>query len=83
MRKLDVTVKVTSIKVVAKFGRICLYSKVAKKVRQANLYVSNLLAFLKDSEVEAVAEHIKVTGKLNTAIKVISTESKLKVKDFL
>jgi hypothetical protein len=72
-RKLDIAVKVTSIEVAAKVGRICLYSKLAEKVRQADLYVSNLLAFLEDSEVKAVAEYIKVT----------STKSKLKVKDFL
>ncbi len=47
-----------------------LYLEVADKVGQADLYASNLLAFLKDLGVEAVAKHIKVTGKLNTAIKV-------------
>jgi hypothetical protein len=63
-------------------------------VGRADLYVSNLLAFLEDSEVEAVAKHIGVArkfdieGKLNIdwldiALKAASTKSKLKVKDSL
>jgi hypothetical protein len=43
-------------------------------VGQADLYASNLLAFLEDSEVKAVVEHIKVARKLNI-------KRKLKVKD--
>ena len=39
---------------------------------QADLYASNLLAFLEDLEVEAVAEHIEIAEKLNTAIEVIN-----------
>jgi hypothetical protein len=58
-----------SIKVVAKVGRIRLYSEVVEKVGQADLYASNLLVFLEDSEVKAVAEHIEVAGKLDTRIK--------------
>jgi hypothetical protein len=74
--KLDVAVKVASIRVVAKVGCICLYSEVAKKIRQADLYTSNLLVFLKDSEVKAVVKHIKIIKKLNI-------KGKLKVKDSL
>jgi hypothetical protein len=55
-----------SIKIIAKVGRMCLYSEVAEKVGQADLYASNLLAFLEDSEVEAVAKRIEVAGKLDT-----------------
>ena len=53
-----------------------LYSEVAEKVGQADLYASNLLAFLEDLEVEAIAEveavakYIKIAEKLSTAIKV-------------
>jgi hypothetical protein len=72
--KLDVAVEVASIGVVAKVGRICLYSEVAEKVGQADLYASNLLAFLEDSEVEAVAEHIEIARKLDI-------EGKLEVED--
>jgi hypothetical protein len=43
-----------------------LYSEVAEKVGQADLYVSNLLAFLEDSEVEAITKRIKVAGKFDT-----------------
>jgi hypothetical protein len=43
-----------------------LYSEVAKKVGQADLYASNLLAFLEDSEVKAITKRIEVAGKLNT-----------------
>jgi hypothetical protein len=68
--KLDIAVEVASIEVVAKVGRIRLYSEVVEKVGQADLYASNLLAFLEDSEVEAVAEHIEVARKLDTAIEV-------------
>jgi hypothetical protein len=60
----------SSIEVVVKVGRIRLYSEVAEKVGQADPYVSNLLAFLEDSEVEAVAERIEVVGKLDTVIEV-------------
>jgi hypothetical protein len=67
--KLDIAVEVASIEVVAKVGHIRLYSEVAEKVGQVDLYASNLLAFLEDSEVEAVAEHI-VARKLDTAIEV-------------
>jgi hypothetical protein len=55
-----------SIEIIAKVGRIRLYSEVAEKVGQADLYASNLLAFLEDSEVEAIAKYIKVAGKLDT-----------------
>jgi hypothetical protein len=55
-----------SIEIIAKVGRMYLYSEVAEKVGQVDLYVSNLLAFLEDSEVEAIAERIKVAGKLDT-----------------
>ena len=68
--KLDIAVEVASIEVVAKVGRIRLYSEVAEKVGQADLYASNLLAFLEDSEVEAVAEYIEVVRKLDTVIEV-------------
>ena len=68
--KLDIAVEVASIEVVAKVGRMRLYSEVAEKVGQVDLYASNLLAFLEDSEVEAVAEHIEVARKLDTAIEV-------------
>jgi hypothetical protein len=44
--------------------------EVAEKAGQAGLYASNLLAFLEDSEVKAVAKRIKVTGKLDTVIGV-------------
>jgi hypothetical protein len=67
--KLDIAVEVASIEV-AKVGRMRLYSEVAEKVGQADLYASNLLAFLEDLEVEAVAEHTEVAGKLDTAIEV-------------
>ena len=67
--KLDIAVEVASIEV-AKVGRMRLYSEVAEKVGQADLYASNLLAFLEDLEVEAVAEHTEVAGKLDTAIGV-------------
>ena len=70
MGKLDIAVKVTSIRVVAKVGRMRLYSEVVEKVGQADLYASNLLVFLEDSEVEAVAEHIEVARKLDTEIEV-------------
>jgi hypothetical protein len=66
----------SSIEVVAKVGRICLYSEVAEKVGQADLYASNLLAFLEDSEVEAVAEHIEIARELDI-------EGKLEVGDSL
>ena len=62
----------SSVKVVVKVGRIRLYSEVAEKVGQTDLYVSNLLAFLEDSKVKAVAKRIevinitKVTGKLDS-----------------
>ena len=56
----------SSIEVAAKVGRMRLYSEVAEKVGQADLYASNLLVFLEDSEVEAVAERIEATGKLDT-----------------
>ena len=56
----------SSIEVAVKVGCIRLYSEVAEKIGQADLYASNLLAFLEDSEVEAVAEHIEVAGKLDT-----------------
>jgi hypothetical protein len=65
-----------SIKVVAKVGCICLYSEVAEKIGQADLYAFNLLAFLKDSEVKAMVKHIKITRKLDI-------KGKLKVKDSL
>ena len=68
--KLDIAVEVASIEVVAKVGRMRLYSEVVEKVGQADLYASNLLAFLEDSEVEAVAEYIEVVRKLDTAIEV-------------
>lgn len=68
--KVDIAVEVASIEVVAKVGHIRLYSEVAEKVGQVDLYASNLLAFLEDSEVEAVAEHIEVARKLDTAIEV-------------
>jgi hypothetical protein len=68
--KLDIAVEVASIEVVAKVGRMRLYSEVAEKVGQADPYASNLLAFLEDSEVEAVAERIEIAGKLDTAIEV-------------
>ena len=68
--KLDIAVEVASIEVVAKVGHIRLYSEVAEKVGQADLYASNLLAFLEDSEVEAVAEYIEVVRKLDTVIEV-------------
>jgi hypothetical protein len=68
--KLDIAVEVASIEVVAKVGHIRLYSEVAEKVGQVDLYASNLLAFLEDSEVEAVAEYIEVVRKLDTAIEV-------------
>jgi hypothetical protein len=68
--KLDIAVEVASIEVVAKVGHIRLYSEVAEKVGQVDLYASNLLAFLENSEVEAVAEHIEVARKLDTAIEV-------------
>jgi hypothetical protein len=68
--KLDIAVEVASIEVVAKVGRMRLYLEVVEKVGQADLYASNLLAFLEDSEVEAVAEHIEVARKLDTAIEV-------------
>jgi len=68
--KLDIAVEVASIEVVAKVGHIRLYSEVAEKVGQVDLYASNLLAFLEDSEVEAVAEHIEVARKLDTEIEV-------------
>ena len=68
--KLDIAVEVASIEVVAKVGHIRLYSEVAEKVGQVDLYASNLLAFLEDSEVEAVAERIEVVGKLDTVIEV-------------
>jgi hypothetical protein len=74
--KLDIAVEVASIEVVAKVGRICLYSEVAEKVGQADLYASNLLAFLEDSEVEAVAEHIEIARELDI-------EGKLEVGDSL
>ena len=75
VEELDIAVKVTSIEVVsievvAKVGRIRLYLEVAEMAGQAGLYVSNLLAFLEDSEVEAVAERIEVAGKLDTVIGV-------------
>jgi hypothetical protein len=60
----------SSIEVVAKVGHMRLYSEVAEKVGQADPYASNLLAFLEDSEVEAMAERIEVTGKLDTMISV-------------
>jgi hypothetical protein len=68
--KLDIAVEVASIEVVAKVGRMRLYSEVVEKVGQADLYASNLLAFLEDSEVEAVAEYIEVVRKLDTVIEV-------------
>ena len=52
----------SSVKVVVKVGRMYLYSEVAEKVGKVDLYVSNLLAFLEDSEVKAVAERIKVVN---------------------
>ena len=39
---------------------------------QVDLYASNLLAFLEDLEVKAVAKYIKIAEKLNTVIKVIN-----------
>jgi hypothetical protein len=54
-----------SIKVIAKIGCIYLYSKVVEKVGQVDLYVSNLLVFLEDSEVKAIAKCIEVAGKLD------------------
>ena len=68
--KLDIAVEVASIEVVAKVGRMRLYLEVVEKVGQADLYASNLLAFLEDSEVEAVAEYIEVVRKLDTVIEV-------------
>jgi hypothetical protein len=50
--------------------------EVAKKVGQADLYIFNLLAFLKDLEVKAVIKYIKVIKKLDI-------KKKLEVKDFL
>ena len=47
-----------------------LYLEVAEKVEQADLYIFNLLAFLEDLGVKAIANYIKVAGKLNTVIKV-------------
>jgi hypothetical protein len=73
-REVESSIEVASIEVVAKAGRICLYSEVAEKVGQADLYASNLLAFLEDSEVEAVVEHIEVARKLDI-------EGKLEVED--
>jgi hypothetical protein len=58
-----------SIEVIAKVGRIRLYSEVAEKVGQADLYISNLLIFLEDSEVEAIAKRIEIARKLDTRIK--------------
>jgi hypothetical protein len=55
-----------SINIIAKVGRICLYSEVVEKMEQVDLYVSNLLVFLEDSEVKAIAKCIKITGKLDT-----------------
>ena len=56
----------SSIEIVAKVSRMRLYSEVAEKVGQVDLYASNLLVFLEDSEVEAVAEHIEVAKKLDS-----------------
>jgi len=69
-REVELSIEVASIEVVAKVGRIRLYSEVAEKVGQADLYASNLLAFLEDLEVEAVAKHIEIAEKLDTAIEV-------------
>jgi len=45
---------------------MCLYSEVTEKVGQVDLYTSNLLVFLEDLEVEAVAECIEVAKKLDS-----------------
>jgi hypothetical protein len=55
-----------SIKVIAKVGRIYLYSEVAEKIGQADPYASNLLVFLEDSEAKVVTKRIEVAGKLDT-----------------
>ena len=65
-------VKVISIKVIIKVSYICLYLEVTEKVKQVDLYISNLLAFLEDLEVKAIAKYIKIIEKLNTIIKVIN-----------
>ena len=51
---------------------MCLYLEVIEKVGQVDLYISNLLVFLEDLEVKAIAKYIKVIGKLNTINKVIN-----------
>jgi hypothetical protein len=71
-KELDIRIKAKqqevelSIKIIAKVGRMHLYSEVVEKIGQADLYVSNLLVFLEDSEVEAITKRIKITGKLDT-----------------
>jgi hypothetical protein len=71
-KELDIGIKAKqqevelSIEIIIKVGCIRLYSEVAEKVGQVDLYASNLLAFLEDSEVEVVAKRIEVAGKLNT-----------------
>ena len=84
----------SSLKVAIKVSHIRLYSEVTEKVGQADLYTSNLLVFLEDLEVKAMAKRIKVTSKLNIkgklninwlniVFKAVSTKLKLKVKDSL
>jgi hypothetical protein len=51
-----------------------LYSKVVEKVRQIDLYIFNLLAFLKGLKVKAVVEHV---------IRKLNIKGKLKVEDSL
>jgi hypothetical protein len=63
---IEAELEAERIEIAAKVGRMRLYSEVAEKVGQADPYASNLLAFLEDSEVEAVAEHIEVAGKLDS-----------------
>jgi hypothetical protein len=43
-----------------------LYSEVAEKIGQIDLYASNLLVFLEDSEVKVIAKRIKIARKLDT-----------------
>lgn len=42
---------------------------------QADPYASNLLAFLEDLGVEAVAERIEIVGKLDKNLEVLDLEA--------
>jgi hypothetical protein len=71
-KELDIRIKAErqevelSIEIIAKIGRMRLYSEVPEKMGQADLYASNLLTFLEDSEIKAIAKRIEIAGKLDT-----------------